>query len=112
MQGMNRHTGKALSGIEHLKQSIIDILTTPRGSRLMRREYGSDLFHYIDAPMTAETRMSIINATVNALNDWETRIAVSKIEVTNASRGTLSLTITGVYRPNGQVITLEGIAIS
>ncbi|RDD34045.1 phage baseplate protein [Wolbachia endosymbiont of Cylisticus convexus] len=28
IQGMDAKTGKALEGIEHLKQSIIDILTT------------------------------------------------------------------------------------
>ncbi len=39
MRGMNANTGKELEGIEHLKQSIIDILTTPIGSRVMRRDY-------------------------------------------------------------------------
>ena len=33
MIGMDRHTGAALSGVEHLRQSIADILTTPVGSR-------------------------------------------------------------------------------
>ncbi len=39
MKGMSAETGKALEGLEHLKQSITDILTTPIGSRIMRREY-------------------------------------------------------------------------
>ena len=39
--GMNKVSGKPLLGIEHLKQSIIDILTTPIRIRVMRREYGS-----------------------------------------------------------------------
>lgn len=41
MRGMNSETGKTISGIEHLKQSIVDILTTPVGTRVMRRDYGS-----------------------------------------------------------------------
>ncbi|RDD34071.1 baseplate assembly protein W [Wolbachia endosymbiont of Cylisticus convexus] len=28
MKGMSKETGKELEGLEHLKQSIIDILTT------------------------------------------------------------------------------------
>ncbi|RDD34054.1 baseplate assembly protein GpW [Wolbachia endosymbiont of Cylisticus convexus] len=28
MRGMSSETGKRISGIEHLKQSIVDILTT------------------------------------------------------------------------------------
>jgi phage baseplate assembly protein W len=39
MRGMNNKTGKELEGIKHLKQSMIDILTTPTGSRIMRRDY-------------------------------------------------------------------------
>ena len=31
MRGMSSDTGKALSGLDHLKQSIRDILTTPLG---------------------------------------------------------------------------------
>ena len=34
---MNRTTGTAISGLEHLRQSVGDILSTPIGSRVMRR---------------------------------------------------------------------------
>ena len=43
MIGMDRHTGLPISGIEHLRQSIADILSTPLGSRRQRMEYGSKL---------------------------------------------------------------------
>ncbi len=56
MRGMSNKTGKELEGIEHLKQSIIDILTTPIGSRIMRREYGSRLFELIDRPINRDFR--------------------------------------------------------
>ena len=48
MIGMNAKTGKALSGVDHLKQSIQDIVTTPLGSRVMRRDYGCGLFDLLD----------------------------------------------------------------
>ena len=35
---MNRNTGRAVAGLEHLRQSVADILTTPVGSRVMRRD--------------------------------------------------------------------------
>lgn len=111
MQGMNRYTGKKLSGIDHLKQSIVDILTTPVGSRVMRRTYGSNLFRHIDAPMTMDTRLDIFTDTVDALSNWEPRISVKKIEVTSATRGQFVLSLTGEYRPNGEPITMEGITI-
>ena len=45
-QGMNRNTGLGISDTEHISQSMRDILLTPVGSRVMRREYGSLLFGY------------------------------------------------------------------
>ncbi|GDD08501.1 phage baseplate assembly protein [Escherichia coli] len=35
MLGMDRNTGKPLSGVDHICQSIVDILTTPLGTRVM-----------------------------------------------------------------------------
>ncbi|MEW7978507.1 MAG: GPW/gp25 family protein [Candidatus Sedimenticola endophacoides] len=51
MQGMHAITGQHLAGEAHLRQSIIDILTTPLGTRVMRRDYGSRLFELVDAPI-------------------------------------------------------------
>lgn len=51
--GMNRETGKALTGIEHIQQSIRDILVTPIGSRVMRRKYGSALVYRLCRTITA-----------------------------------------------------------
>ena len=33
---MDSTTGRHIAGVEHLKQSIADIITTPLGSRLQR----------------------------------------------------------------------------
>ena len=38
--GMNNTSGKAITDIDHLRQSVRDILLTPQGSRIARREYG------------------------------------------------------------------------
>ena len=51
MLGMSNRNGSYLTDEEHLKQSIIDILTTPVGSRVICREYGSNLFKLIDQPV-------------------------------------------------------------
>ncbi len=52
--GMNAATGRNLTGLDHLHQSIADILSTPIGTRVMRRDYGSRLPELIDAPMTPD----------------------------------------------------------
>ena len=77
--GMSRTDGTLLTNDEHLRQSIHDILTTPLGTRLMRREYGSLLPFLIDSPANDATRLRLMAATATALIRWEPRIKVSKV---------------------------------
>ncbi|EOA7053639.1 baseplate assembly protein, partial [Escherichia coli] len=48
MIGIDSATGRYLHGNEHLRQSVTDILSTPVGSRVLLREYGSRLFSLLD----------------------------------------------------------------
>lgn len=73
---MDRNTGKQLDEMAHIKQSVADILQTPKGSRVMRREYGSQLFELFDRPMNSVLIMQIAAASVMALKQWESRIEV------------------------------------
>ena len=89
--GMNAETGRELTGLEHLKQSIADILNTPIGSRVMRRDYGSRLFELIDAPINRSTVVDIVAETAEALMKWEDRLVVSAVDVTGAVVGQIVL---------------------
>lgn len=111
MRGVDSQTGKALSGIEHLRQSVRDILTTPIGSRVMRREYGSQLFRMIDAPLNRSTVMDIYAATAEALARWEPRIKVTAIQVAMPSPGRLEISLEGYNVEAGGIIALQGITI-
>lgn len=112
MQGIDATTGKALDGIPHLRQSIRDILTTPKGSRVMRREYGSDLFKLIDAPVNRATLMDIYAATADALRKWEPRFKLESCKAVTAEPGRVVLDLKGIYLPDGKEITLDGIEIT
>lgn len=108
---MSRDTGQDLTGLEHLRQSIADILTTPIGSRVMRREYGSRLPDLIDNPMTEVLNVEIFAATAEALDRWEPRFKLSRVEVVNAGSGFLTIDLWGTYLINGKPVTMEGIVI-
>lgn len=98
MNGMNRSTGAALSGIEHLKQSVRDILTTPLGSRVMRRQYGSLLPSLIDQPDNASTRVRLYAAVASALMRWEPRLRLSRVGLVKGSRpGQVVVELDGNY---------------
>jgi len=95
MSGMHRRTGKRIEGEEHIAQSIADILTTPIGSRVMRRDYGSRLFELVDTPLTASNRLLWIAATAGALRKWEPRIALEKVAIALSATGQTVLTLAG-----------------
>lgn len=102
--GFNRDAGSLLSGFEHVEQSIGVILTTPIGSRVMRREFGSELFDLIDRPMTDQVILAIYSACVMAIARWEPRFAITGCNITGvAGDGTLSLELSGVYYPRGHL---------
>ena len=103
MSGLNRTTGRALDGPEHLSQSIADILTTPIGSRVMRRSYGSHLPELIDQPDNGTTRVRLYSATAGALMKWEPRLRLSRVRLFSGARpGQVLLDIEGLYTPPGQ----------
>lgn len=96
MTGMHKATGKTLSGTAHIAQSIGDILSTPVGTRVMRREYGSRLAELVDAPMNARTRLLIVAASAGAIRRWEPRVRIDRISVGKASAdGALEIALTG-----------------
>ena len=102
--GFNGLTGKPLAGFDHVRQSIRVILTTPIGSRVMRREFGSELFDLIDRPMTARVILAIYAAAVMAIARWEPRYSVTGIRVLDAAAGGgLSLEFNGTYFPRGHL---------
>ena len=96
MIGMSASTGRTVTSAAHLAQSIADILTTPIGSRVMRREYGSLLPNLIDAPFNDATRLQAYAAVTIALMRWETRIRLSRVQLYLGSQ------------PGQVVIELEG----
>jgi phage baseplate assembly protein W len=109
--GMCRNTGKLLGELAHLKQSIVDILTTPIGSRVMRRNYGSRLFELIDQPINDRLKVQIYSYAAEALGKWEPRFRCKKVSVEETEPGRIVLLLEGDYLPNGQQIRLDGIVV-
>jgi phage baseplate assembly protein W len=90
MIGMDRVTGKPLSGVAHLRQSIGDVLATPVGSRRMKPEYGSTLRRYVDLPVTEGWKGAVQAEAARALGRWEPRVDLSSIRVIAVLRGNIT----------------------
>ncbi|MFJ7144274.1 GPW/gp25 family protein [Pseudomonas protegens] len=104
MIGMDRRTGQPLSGIEHVRQSIEDILTTPLGSRRMRPEYGSSLRRYVDLPVTGGWKSAVQAEVARALLRWEPRLKLERVRVVAVVGGQISFELVGQYLGNSAVL--------
>lgn len=108
MAGMSAQNGRRLDSLAHIQQSVADILTTPIGSRVMRREYGSLLPELIDQPLNGPTALRAYAATVVALMRWEPRIRVQQVsrQVSTQRPGRFDLMITARRVDNGESVSL------
>lgn len=94
MAGMSRLSGMLLTGLDHIWQSITDILCTPIGTRVGRRDYGSLIPDLIDQPMTAANILRIYAATAVAISRHEDRIRLRRVGIAAGDRpGAAVLTI-------------------
>lgn len=105
MIGMDRHTGQPISGIEHLRQSISDILGTRVGSRRHRPEYGSKISLFVDLPVNAGWKSSVQAEAARALGRWEPRVKLAGVRVLSVLGGKVNLSIAGEY--SGERFLLE-----
>ncbi|MFJ5349845.1 GPW/gp25 family protein [Pectobacterium parvum] len=101
--GMSRDSGQTLGDIEHIRQSVRDILITPVGSRVMRRDYGSLLSALIDQPQNPAVKLQVMAACYMALLRWEPRITLTAINLSSTFDGKLAVDITGVLADSNAV---------
>lgn len=95
---IDRTTGQAIDEDAHIRQSIGDILTTPIGSRIERRQYGSILPDLIDHPGNGANRLRLQAATVIAILRWEPRITLQSATLDITAEGKITIDIKAIRR--------------
>lgn len=104
--GMSQGNGRAITDTDHLRQSVRDILLTPQGSRIARREYGSLLSELIDQPQNPALRLQVMSAVYVALSRWEPRLTPDSITINSSFDGSMVVELTG-QRDNGAPVSLS-----
>ncbi len=66
---------------EDIRQAIRIILTTDRGERVMRPEFGAGLNSFMFEPTSQTTIERVRTRVEEALTDWEPRIDVEEVKV-------------------------------
>lgn len=92
---MNARTGAAIEGEDWLAQAMADILLTPIGTRVMRRDYGSLLPALLDQPTNAATVLQLYAATAGALGRWLPELRITRCQLEKGSAGAAVLVIEG-----------------
>ncbi|MBH2662254.1 MULTISPECIES: GPW/gp25 family protein [Serratia] len=95
-RGMNNSGTGTLTDADHVWQSANDILLTPIGSRIMRRNYGSLVPDLLDSPQNDVTRLQLMSATVIALAAWEPRLALDTINISYSPTGAVTAEMAGM----------------
>jgi len=108
---MDRNTGKPLGGLDHLRQSLIDILTTRIGLRVMLRDYGGALPALIDSPTNQFFAVDLYVAIADACAKWEPRLRLEQIFYRNLGDGRVNVDLEAIYLPQGKAIKMQGLVI-
>ncbi|HBY42422.1 phage baseplate protein [Brevundimonas sp.] len=117
MTGLNPDTGRAIDprSDEYVILSATDVLTTPIGSRVMLRAYGSHLSDLVDQPNTPITRQRLYGATALALLLWHRASRLKSVRLVGEGSSAelqLDLVRTDLPRPRALSMSLPLRAVA
>lgn len=73
--------GKVVMGVSDVDQCIAIILTTPKGTDVLRPTFGTDLWKYIDAPIS-QAGLAVVREVTQSITQWEPRVKVLSVTTT------------------------------
>lgn len=82
---VQRGSVRSSGGEDSIRESIILILSTARGERVMRPDFGCRLNELVFSPNTMSTATLLRSFIEEALQNWDPRIEVDDITVTPRS---------------------------
>jgi phage baseplate assembly protein W len=113
--GMDRQTGKVMTGWDHVIQSMQVIFSTRYHERVLRRWCGSFVPHMIGENATEATICRFYWAIATSIDLWEPNYRIQRVRVGSRADGSvltspeelrtghLTTSMDGVYRPRGHL---------
>lgn len=104
--GINRHTGKVLTDLPQVEQSVGVIWSTRLTERILLRVFGSEIPAIFTKPLTPSNLLKFWTLVILSIELWEKRLKVIKISYPSATNskaalraGAFGCEITAEYRP-------------
>ncbi|MGH8974433.1 MAG: GPW/gp25 family protein [Acidimicrobiia bacterium] len=96
------HTGAIAwaAGPDALDRSIHVVLSTAKGERPMRPEFGCGIWDLLFAPVNDNTLGLMAEATREAIGQWEPRVTLEEVQVTPDPADAAVVLIGVTYRVN------------
>ena len=106
-QPMLNQIGEAAEGIDDINQCIANIIKTRKGSVPHRPTFGSDVYQYVDYPIS-EAIPNIIRETTDAITEWEPRIQIKQITASSEKEKiTLKVEWTLIDSDDGSIVEVD-----
>ena len=101
--GVDRITGKPLTGYAHMEQCVAFIVQSMKGDVVMLYDLGADVDREIGRGMHRAMLLSLYARIISAIHTWEMEFRIRKIALVSMTRiGGLAVAIDGVYYPEGR----------
>lgn len=80
---LNDRLARVATDVDDIHQEIVLVLYTPLGADVHRPDFGSDWWHWIDAPVNV-ARPHIVLGVVRAIERWVIRIKLVSVVLTQS----------------------------
>jgi len=87
--------------LDSVKQSILNILLTRKGTRIFNSQFGSNLEDYLFEIQDEATEFAAKNEVIRAINKWEKRVELDTMNTTVARMDSHTYLIKLVYIVKG-----------
>lgn len=78
---------------KNIEESIMIILSTKLGERLMRPDFGCRIHQLLFAPNTIDTHNLAIFYVTESLEQWEHRIILTNVHISNQAETSINISI-------------------
>ena len=101
---------KKVINVEAVKTSIDNILRTPRGTRVMLRDFGSDFKSMLFENMDDSLINRIENEIKEAITTWDNRVIVNAIDFkADADRNQISISVKFAVRGYDKIFSFSTV---